>query len=821
MRVPQARRLGAGLAAGLLLTGAVVVGQDDGHPADVVRLLSGAVWLSSGNVGQLTLLDGSAEEVAAQVQVASQREQVDAVQAGATGYAVNRSAGWIRRVDGATFQLSPPASPISGADDGLRVLAGSDALYALDVEHGAMAQADPATLDPRGGVQPLAAQIGPQAATLDGDGRLWVLDAATGDLSWTRDGQRGTRRNATQSRNAMLVTSNGSPVLVDPEARTATTLDPLSGDAVQSLSLDLRNDDKVQVSGSPHTSKVYVVASRGILEVCDFGEDRCSAAVPLSGSSDFGAAVETAGRLFVPDYATGRVWIIDLQQKRVLAQAQVMSPPSRFQLLTRDGIVFFNDPDSERAGVVRLDGGVGKIAKYDPADPSKGLSGQAAKPGAPAAPGGPATPPQNPAQPGAPPPTTPPDQPTQPNQPDQPDWPTDQPVDQPQNPPDPVPPNPGQTTGSVRIVISSAQPKVGEHVTLNAEGTSGSHPVSAHWTFGDGVEADDVMTSHSWENARTYQITVRATFANGSTAMASMSVQVTAPPQSRPKLTVTSPANGSVHGTAINCPSSCTGTYDLHEHVSLTAQPKSGFEFVSWSGACLGTDPTACRLTMDTDKTVTATFRVIPPASASAVASVTPKNHSGPCGSGFKFDFTATITVTKGPVDVTYKWIRSDGAGAPVETLRFAGTGRQQKTVTDSWTLSASYTGWEAVQILTPNASQSNHANFTLTCSGPTASATASVTPHEHTGSCSTGFKFTFNGTISVSSGPVSVTYKWIRSDGAIAPSETLHFPGTGAQSKPVSDTWTLSGDYSGWEAIEILTPNAVKSNRAMFTLTC
>lgn len=814
MRVPRARRLWAGLVAGLVLIGVVVVaGQDAGHPAEAVRLLSGTVWLSSGNVGQLTLLDGSAEEVAAQVQVASQRDQVDAVQSGATGYAVNRSAGWIRRVDGATFALSPPASPISGADEGLRVLAGQDVLYALDIEHGAMAQADPATLDSRGAVQPLAAQIGPQAATLDGTGRLWVLDTATGDLSWTKDGQRGTRRNATQSRAAMLVTANGSPVLVDPQTRTATTLDPLSGEAVHTLSLDLRADDKVQVSGSPHSSKLYVVASRGILEVCDFGEDRCSTAVPLNGSSDFGAAIETAGRLFVPDYATGRVWIIDLQQKRVVGQAQVMSPPSRFQLLTRDGIVFFNDPDSERAGVVRLDGGVQKIAKYDPADPSKGLTGQPASPTTPSNPGTP--PPDTSGQP------TQPDQPTQPNQPTQPDQPTDQPVDQPRDPPVTVPENPGQAQSAVRIVVSSAQPQVGEHVTLKAAGTSGPDPVSAHWTFGDGVEADDVMTSHTWEKAQTYQVTVQATFADHSTAMASMPLQITAPPQSKPKLTVTTPASGSVHGTGINCPSTCTNTYELHDHVSLTAQPKAGFEFVNWSGACLGTDPTACQLTMDTDKTVTATFRVIPPASASAVVTVTPKTRTGPCGSGVKFDFTATITVTKGPVNVTYRWIRSDGAGASEETVSFPGTGRQQKTVTDSWTISASYTGWEAIELYNPNSGQSNHANFTLTCSGPTASATASVTPRDHTGSCSTGFKFTFNGTISVSSGPVTVTYKWIRSDNAGAQTQTLNFPGTGAQSKPVTDDWTLSGDYSGWEAIQILTPNSAQSNRATFTLTC
>ncbi|MET0234102.1 MAG: PKD domain-containing protein [Kibdelosporangium sp.] len=810
------RRFSAGLA-GLAMTGVLVVaGQNEGNPADAVRLLSGAVWLSSGNVGQLTLLDGSAEEVAAQVQVASQREQVDAVQEGTTGYAVNRSAGWIRRVDGATFALSPPASPITGADDGLRLLTSPNALYALDIEHGALTRTDPATLVSQGGVQPLAAEIGPQAATVDGTGRLWVLDTATGDLSWTQGGQRGIRRKATESRSAMLVTANGSPVLVDPQARTATTLDPVSGEAVDTLHLDLRPEDKVQVSGSPHSSRLYVVASRGVLEVCDFGADQCDAAVPLNGSGDFGAAVETAGRLFVPDYVTGSVWIIDLQQKRVVARAEVMSTPRRFQLLTRDGIVFFNDPDSEQAGVVRLDGGTGKIAKYDPADPSKGLSGQAAKPASPAAPDSPSSPsspsgpapdkpvvPADPASPVGPPPSVP-------------DQPVNQPVDRPGD--DPV----AGRTPAVRIVVSSAQPQVGANVTLKAAATFGPEPVSAHWTFGDGAESADVMTSHQWATAQTYQIAVQATFADGQTAVASMPLQITAAPQGKPKLTVTAPANGSIHGPGINCPATCTNTFDLHGHVALTAQPKPGFEFVNWGGACLGTDPTSCQLTMDADKTVSATFQAIAPPAASATATVNPANHSGACGPGIKFTFSGTISVTKGPVDVTYKWIRSDGAVAPTETLHFAGAGAQKKAVSTTWTISAGYTGWQAIQILTPNAAQSNHADFKLTCTGPAASATASVTPKNQTIACQpNGFKFTFTGTISVTSGPVDVTYKWIRSDGAVAQAETLHFAGAGAQQKTVSTTWSLWGTYSGWQAVEVSAPGHVVSNHASFSLTC
>src|SRR5205814_6965413 len=61
---------------------------------------------------------------------------------------------------------------------------------------------------------------------------------------------------------------------------------------------------------------------------------------------------------------SGQVWVVDLHASRVVARPQVLSPGTRFQLLSRDGLVFFNDPDGERAGVIRLDGVVRPVGKY-------------------------------------------------------------------------------------------------------------------------------------------------------------------------------------------------------------------------------------------------------------------------------------------------------------------------------------------------------------------------------------------------------------------------------------------------------------------------
>ena len=95
----------------------------------------------------------------------------------------------------------------------------------------------------------------------------------------------------------------------------------------------------------------------------------------------------------------------------------------------------------------------------------------------------------------------------------------------------------------------------------------------------------------------------------------------------------------------------------------------------------------------------------------SVTASVDPSSFTGACPK--TFNFYAIITVN-GPGTVTYKWERSDGAVSPTQSITFAAAGSQ--TVTTSWTVGASYSGWERVHILTPNDKFSNKAYFTLTC---------------------------------------------------------------------------------------------------------
>ena len=64
--------------------------------------------------------------------------------------------------------------------------------------------------------------------------------------------------------------------------------------------------------------------------------------------------------------------------------------------------------------------------------------------------------------------------------------------------------------------------------------------------------------------------------------------------------------SGVVGGPGVLCPPSCSHSYPQGATQNLLAQPAAGTGFAGFSGACTGTGP--CRVTMNQDQSVTATF---------------------------------------------------------------------------------------------------------------------------------------------------------------------------------------------------------------------
>ena len=62
--------------------------------------------------------------------------------------------------------------------------------------------------------------------------------------------------------------------------------------------------------------------------------------------------------------------------------------------------------------------------------------------------------------------------------------------------------------------------------------------------------------------------------------------------------------------SGISCGGSCNSTFAVGTKVSLVATPVTGSTFGGWTGACSGSDPNTCFVTLNSDQSVTATFNL-------------------------------------------------------------------------------------------------------------------------------------------------------------------------------------------------------------------
>nr|WP_042198707.1 PKD domain-containing protein [Kibdelosporangium sp. MJ126-NF4]CEL23505.1 Flagellar hook-length control protein FliK [Kibdelosporangium sp. MJ126-NF4]CTQ89119.1 Flagellar hook-length control protein FliK [Kibdelosporangium sp. MJ126-NF4] len=572
----RGRVIALSAAASTVVGGAVLLGTGD-HGQDV-RLLSGVAWFASAKVGQLTLLDGSSAEVAAQVQVGPAGNALEVVQQGANAYAIDQTAGTVRRIDGATFDMTEPQAPIPDARTGLTAIPGPASLYTVDGSRGILADTDPRTLDRRGGLLSLANQLATGAAAVDDAGTLWAIDSTNGSLNRVAGGVRTIRPGVAAPGPGFVAITDGGPVVVDVGGRRAVMIDKSTGRPGATADLDLRPQDTLQVSGSPRSQRLYLVTGRGVLVVCDLAAARCDGVVPLTAGDEYGAAVEASNKLFVPDYTTGQVLIVDLVSNRVLATPTVLSPGGKFQLMTRDGLVFYNDEVSERAGVIQLDGSISQIRKYNPDNPGQGVVTPSPSPGQGT--------PQRPSSGSSNSPTTQPS----PNTPAKPSGPS-------------VPAPPPQNEQHKLVVEpATATVTVNEPITLRVRGAA-SEP---RWEFGDGTQGGGVTTSHKWAASGAFMVTVRAQTPDGKEATASATVNVTA--KQTFTLTVAKPSGGTIKGEGVDCPAkTCSVKYEVDTQVTLHATPASTHSAGTWGGACAGAS-TTCEVVMKGDRDVSYTF---------------------------------------------------------------------------------------------------------------------------------------------------------------------------------------------------------------------
>ncbi|MEV6236937.1 PKD domain-containing protein [Lentzea sp. NPDC051838] len=491
-------RAAAALASAAAVAAAVLV-VGPGYETSQVRMHSGTAWLASGRAGEVTLVDGSAAEVKAHVPIAEAGAALSVARQDGSAYVLNTKTGGLSRVDSATERASPPTAVLP-ASDGLAVLSAPGALYAIDVHSGLVAEFDPATMTTRGEPEKLAEEIRPYNVVVDARSTLWTVDDASGELVWLTNGER--RARAIAAKNGRLTITDGKPALVDVEHGTAELLNPATGNVARSVRLEPRASGRVAVSGSADRSRLLIAAD-GELVTCAF-DTGCATPVKISSAdADLGAPVEVGNHAVVPDHTTGQATIVDLAGSRVLAQRQLFDAPTRFELISQDGIVFFNDPSGSTAGVLDLSGDVRTITKYTEDQVPDKI-----------------------------PPT--PDQPARADQ---------------ATKTDPAKPAiglslPGDTDPSASVnttpnPVASIVVKPGHRGVVGAEfelmlATAGK--ATAQWAFGDGIEASGTSVRHSWQQQGVYTVRAAVTFDTGARIETTTTVTVD-PPEAPPSIT--------------------------------------------------------------------------------------------------------------------------------------------------------------------------------------------------------------------------------------------------------------------------------------------
>lgn len=363
--------VGAVLACALMAVPLVLAAQLGADaPAERHEQVGGRAWVATPEQGTVSLIDGASHEVVATVVApgALAGDDLTVTQAGSSAYVVDRTLGTAFRVDGATFDVGEPAA-VAAPGGRPQVLEGGGAVYLVDPVRRTATHADPRTLEP-GLELSLAAEPGEGQSVVDSGGRLWVVDATTGSLTWFDDAKHVIDGLATTESRLVLV--EGRAVLVDVTAGRAVELGPDGQEGSWSCT-GLPPGSAARLLGSLTSGHVYAaVPDDGTFVISALGRDDCTTAVSLvePGTADFGPLAQDGRYVFVPDRTSGHTFVVDTVRGEQAADVPLTRPGNRVELTTKDGIVFYNDLDSEVAGVLTLDEGAWTgtpVEKYDAA----------------------------------------------------------------------------------------------------------------------------------------------------------------------------------------------------------------------------------------------------------------------------------------------------------------------------------------------------------------------------------------------------------------------------------------------------------------------
>lgn len=363
LRGDRATAVIAGAAAAVLVAVAAWfgVGVSSANP----KLADVGAWLWTAARGKIVHVNGLSGEVDGYLDDKAGR-RLRVVQDGGHVLLVDDATGFVSRVE--PSQLSVSQTRDFGAA-GMQLAMSGDTAYAVDPATGKIQQIDPVTLGTVGAAVTLPGPLG--AARVDGGGRLWVPVTAKGQVVPVANGAADEPVKVGEPGEELSVTiAGGLPVVVNSRAATATVIGSDGGVGEITLPKEVAQAAKggALTPASTEGSLVPILSAgrSGLIVVIDTGSNSVlSTRFAADDPADLGVPQVLGSKVYVPDHGSGSLIVWDSATGGQPTTLRVAQRPGPVDVFVKDGLLWANDENGDKAVVIDPEGRKHDVDKGD------------------------------------------------------------------------------------------------------------------------------------------------------------------------------------------------------------------------------------------------------------------------------------------------------------------------------------------------------------------------------------------------------------------------------------------------------------------------
>ncbi|MEW9549215.1 hypothetical protein [Nonomuraea sp. NPDC050783] len=352
------------VAASVVLVAAAAwfgVGVSSANP----KLADVGAWLWTSAKGRIVHVNGLSGEVDGYLNDKAGR-RLRVVQDGGNVLLVDERTGFVSRIE--PSQLDVTQTRDFGAS-GLQLAVSGDTAYAVDPAAGRVQQIHPYTLNSVGAPLTLPGPLG--AARIDGGGRLWVPVTARGEVvPVTRGAAAGPLKVGEPGEELSVTIAGGLPVVVNTRAAVATVVGSDGGVGEITLPKGVAQAAKGGALAPAATEGplVPILASgdSGLLVVLDTASNAVlSTKIDAGDPARLGVPQVLGTKVYVPDQGAGSLIVWDSAAGGRPTTLQVADGPGPVDVFVKDGLLWANDENGDRAVVIDPEGRKHEVDKDD------------------------------------------------------------------------------------------------------------------------------------------------------------------------------------------------------------------------------------------------------------------------------------------------------------------------------------------------------------------------------------------------------------------------------------------------------------------------